>query len=448
VRLTLKQFAVKALLAILRGFVLVKRHIGPMSRAVVAPFLALGRFLVSIVGVPVYRLVFWIRRSSSRFLMPAKNRAVYFVTNRYAIHAAVIGVAAATSVLNMNDRVVHAETFASHSMLFALVAGSDQNAIEEVFASDDDPTVASSPFHDGIVDSSFHMDMDFADASYVTTATGDGAISTPIVSDNADSLAPRTEVEKYVVQDGDVLGAISEKYGLSLSSLLWANGLSFRSTIRPGQELTIPPIDGVLYTVKKGDTINKIASTYDSDTEKILAFNSLASADSLTVGAQIMIPDGQPPAPPAAPRTAPLTSLFTPSYSGTSSTDTGSVHFIWPTEGYVITQYFGHLESWGSPHTGLDIDGNYKTHSFAAADGVVIFSGWRNGYGNCVEIDHGNGYVTRYAHHSKNVVSKGDVVTAGQIIANTGTTGWSSGTHLHFEVIKNGKFKNPLDYLR
>ena len=92
--------------------------------------------------------------------------------------------------------------------------------------------------------------------------------------------------------------------------------------------------------------------------------------------------------------------------------------------------------------------GDYSTNNLAAADGVVIWAGWRNGYGLTVEIDHGNGIVTRYAHHSKIGVKVGDVVRAGDTVGKTGTTGRSTGTHLHFEVIKNGKFQNPLDYIR
>ena len=96
----------------------------------------------------------------------------------------------------------------------------------------------------------------------------------------------------------------------------------------------------------------------------------------------------------------------------------------------------------------MDIDGDYTTRSYAAADGVVVFSGWKGGYGLAIEIDHGNGYLTRYGHHSKNFVKVGDVVIAGQAIAQTGTTGRSTGTHLHFEVVRNGTFLNPLNFIR
>ena len=208
-----------------------------------------------------------------------------------------------------------------------------------------------------------------------------------------------------------------------------------------------------MYAVKKGDTISKISKTYGADADQIISFNKLASADDLKIGDELMIPGGEPPTLAVKPTTAPLSSLFTDkSSSGSSSSWTPFVApkgsgetagaWVWPTDWHVITQKYG----WS--HTGVDIDGDYTTYSYAASDGVVIYSGWRNGYGNTVEVDHGGGVVTRYAHHSKLLVSVGNVVKAGQALAVTGSTGRSTGTHLHFEVIVNGKFQNPLNYVR
>jgi murein DD-endopeptidase MepM/ murein hydrolase activator NlpD len=212
--------------------------------------------------------------------------------------------------------------------------------------------------------------------------------------------------------------------------------LSFRSTIRPGQSLKILPADGVVYKVRSGDTLSKIAKRHGADADKILSENKIASAEKLQIGQELLIPGGEPLQ--VIPRiTAPVSNLFTaPSKVATDGL------WVWPTDWHTITQYY----NWR--HTGVDIDGDYSTYSYATRDGIVIYSGWRGGYGLTVEVDHGDGYVTRYGHHSKNLVSKGDYVAAGQAIAKTGTTGRSTGTHLHFEVIKNGKFQNPLDYVR
>lgn len=406
----------------------------------VTPVRGAWRVFVRLAIVPLYRVAFFARRSTGRFLLPAKNRALYIVSNRYTIHVAVIGIAVLTSGINLAGSEVRAESFGKDSLLYALVSQEDNSVVEVVAPTDLQERKGTSYMNDPSVDaSSLHIDLNYVGEEYVTTTVG--SLSSPALLGSKDSVAPRTEIETYVVKDGDTLGGVAERYGLSLSTLLWANDLTVRSTIRAGKELKILPEDGVTYTVKSGDTLTKIATRYGADAEKILAANHLESANDIVVGETLLVPGGQPPAVAQAPaRTAPLSSITKPAAPRGSSGGSGT--WVWPSDWRVITQYFG----W--KHTGVDIDGDFNTLNYAAADGVVIYSGWRNGYGNTVEVDHGNGIVTRYAHASKNLVSKGDVVVAGQAVAQTGTTGNSTGTHLHFEVIKNGKFQNPLDYIR
>ncbi len=416
-------------------------------RPVVAPLSIVGRFLIRHVGVPMYRLTFYFERQLRRLIVPAKHRALYLVSNRYTVHAAIIAIAAIASSANLNETQVRAESFGSHSMLYELVAEDDSSVIEVVSAavtssSGDYPT---SYMDDSSLDPSAHIDVGYGEEDYATTTVG-GSVYSPAIAEGNASIAAREAVESYVVQEGDTLGAISERYGLSLSTILWSNSLTFRSTLKLGQTLVIPPVDGVIYTVKNGDTLSKISKTYGTDSEKIITFNKLASADDLRIGDQLIVPGGEPPAAPVR-RTAPLSSLFTDNSSSTpfvapSGSGESAGTWVWPTDWHVITQRYG----W--KHTGVDIDGDYSTYSYAAGDGTVIYSGWRRGYGNCVEVDHGNGVVTRYAHHSKNLVGVGEIVSAGQVLANTGSTGRSTGTHLHFEVIVNGKFQNPLNYVR
>ncbi len=431
----------------LRGLILVKRHGAKVVRPFAKPVSAVGRFLIRVVGVPVYRLVFYVQRQLGHVLLPAKNRVLYLVSNRYAVHAAVIAIAAVASSANLSQTQVRAETFGSHSMLYELVAQDDTQTVEVVSASNDlDPDAKPLSYEDDpALDAFAHMDIDYAGEDYVGVASGD-SVGSPTLSGGSVSVAARDAVESYAVQEGDTLGDISDRFGLSLSTLLWANELTFKSTIRPGQSLVIPPVDGVLYTVKKGDTISSIVKKYGADSAQVIAFNKLASADDLSVGDSLMLPGGEPPAPVAKTTTKPLSSLFsTPSGSSFKAPKgDGEVSgtWVWPTDWHIITQPFG----W--KHTGVDIDGDYGTHSYAAAAGTVIYSGWRNGYGNTVEINHSGGVVTRYAHHSKLLVQAGDKVVVGQTIAVTGSTGRSTGTHLHFEVIVNGKFQNPLNYVR
>ena len=121
-----------------------------------------------------------------------------------------------------------------------------------------------------------------------------------------------------------------------------------------------------------------------------------------------------------------------------------------PAPGYISSSYGGRNDPFGrgrAHHLGIDIDANSGDPVTAAAEGVVSFSGVRNGYGNVVEIDHGNGYKTLYAHNSANLVRVGDIVRAGQQIAKVGSTGRSTGSHLHFEVKLDGRQVNPRQYL-
>ena len=443
IKILLKHFIVRSLLFVLRGLIIVKRYGGPVLKTVIFPVVVVGSFLMRNVGVPMYRGFFLIKHHLSRVVLPAKNKILYLISNRYAIHVAVIAIATVTSGINLGNSEVRAETFGENSILYSLVSEDDSMVISVVTASEQIASGHQSYTYmdDPAIDVNAHLDFNYLGESYVTPNVGVNGIAVTPVQDEK-IISTRTSVESYVVQEADTLWKIAEKFGLNLSSVLWANQLTIKSVIRPGQALVIPPIDGVLYTVKKGDTISRISQQYGSDKDKILVFNQLPNVDALKVGERLILPDGEPPAAPTR-LAAPVGSLFKDS-SGVANKGlaAGKGNWVWPATWRVITQYYG----WR--HTGLDIDGDYSTYSLTARDGVVVYSGWRSGYGLTVEIDHGDGFKTRYAHNSKILVSVGDIVTAGQKIAVTGTTGRSTGTHLHFEVIKNGKFQNPLDYIR
>ncbi len=411
---------------------MVKRYGGSWLVTLIQPLSQIGRFLVRILGIPIYRLIFFIRRSLAQIIRPTKHRLLRIITNRYTVHFTMVVIVSGVVFVNVQTRDVRAETFGQKSILYSLVAVDDSQTIEVVEATDRLVSTGKSLSYldDTILDSRAHIDLNYLNESYVSPLTGGEAVPAP-------SVPKRETIETYLVQEGDTLGQIAERFGLNLSTVLWANNLTFRSTIQPGQSLSILPGDGVLYKVSSGDTLSRIAKRFNIDADKILAENKMASADKLQIGQPLLIPGGEPFQ--KAPRlTAPITNLFT---APSKSVPTDG-RWVWPTDWRVITQYYG----WR--HTGLDIDGDYTTYSYATREGVVVYSGWRGGYGLTVEVDHGDGYVTRYAHHSKNFVSVGDFVTVGQAIARTGTTGRSTGTHLHFEVIKNGRFQNPLDYVR
>ncbi len=336
--------------------------------------------------------------------------------------------------VNINTRRVRAESIGQQSLLYQLVVSDTTQTVDVVQASDRVVTLGGTTRYisDTLADARSYIDPDFLGEPYVTPQDGETTTSRSRV------VSTRAGVEQYIVREGDTLGAIADRYGLNLSTILWANQLSFRSTIRPGDTLKIMQKDGVTHTVRSGDTLSSIARKYSIDLNEILLENQLASADRLKIGVDLFIPGGEPLTVSAlTPRSTSVKNLFTP-----PSKNPVVSGWVWPTDWRVITQYFG----W--KHTGLDIDGDYSTLNYAARDGKVVFSGWKGGYGLSVEVDHGDGYMTRYAHFSKLTISFGDVVNAGQALGVTGTTGRSTGTHLHFEIIKNGKFQNPLDYVR
>ena len=276
---------------------------------------------------------------------------------------------------------------------------------------------------------------------------GEGAIAQPIITSAAPSAAPRTKIEVYVVKDGDTPGGIAKRFGLNLTSLYWANGLTSRSVIRLGQEIKIPPTDGLIYTIKRGDTIANIAKFYRADGAAILAYNRLSPQEKLSAGSVIIIPNGRPPAPPPAPKPVEPRIVVVP---GVPSSDTlPGGRFLWPVlatssnNGRYITQYF----KWN--HPGLDIDGDRSNPVLASDGGVVKLVHYgRTGYGYQVVIDHENGILTRYAHFSKILVEQGQRIERGQTLGLVGTTGRSTGTHLHYEIFVNGKRVNPLAYIR
>ncbi|MFA5154838.1 MAG: M23 family metallopeptidase [Patescibacteria group bacterium] len=286
--------------------------------------------------------------------------------------------------------------------------------------------------------------------NFLTFNTGNDVIFKPLITGQASQTAnnlpaQRTEIIYYTVQNGDTASSIANRFNITVNTILWANNLGAYSLIRPGDRLTILPYSGVLYTVKSGDTLSRIAAKYGIDADDILSRNDLAAG--LQIGQKIVLPGARKisEATPAV-RTSSSRSglsvisnlLKTPPAKSTG----GSM--VWPTPGHRITQYF----SWR--HTGIDIADKVGTPIYAADAGVVEIArgGWNGGYGNTIVINHGGGKKTRYGHASKLFVKVGDEVKKGENIAAMGSTGRSSGSHLHFEILINGARYNPLNYVR
>ena len=270
-----------------------------------------------------------------------------------------------------------------------------------------------------------------------------------LLESDSQTTTQRTETIDYVVQLGDTVSSIASRFGISINTVLWANNLGNYSLIRPGDSLKILPFSGLLYNVKSGDTLSKIATNYKIEIEDIALYNNLETTSALKIGQQLILPGATRIV--AAPVRKPAS--VSPSYTGVSvikdlvkapSVQASGEDMLWPTPGKRISQYF----SWA--HNGLDIADKVGTAIYAAEAGTVELSltGWNGGYGNTIVINHGNGKKTRYGHFSVLYVKKGDSVEKGEAIGEMGSTGRSTGSHLHFEVIINGARYNPLNYIK
>lgn len=280
------------------------------------------------------------------------------------------------------------------------------------------------------------------------SSEGDLAFKPSLIGANGsmNNTAPiqRSEIVYYTIQAGDTISSVAQRFSISVNTILWANNLGARSVLRIGDRLAILPYSGVLYTVKKGDTLAKVAQKYNIEVDKILNCNNLGNT--LAVGQKIIIPGAK-----LIPETVAVAKTSR-NYTGISAIrdlikspktqPASGAKMTWPTVGYRITQYF----SW--KHPGVDIANKIGTPVYAADSGVVEFAGWATGYGYSIVINHGNGIKTRYGHSSKLFVSVGDEVEKGENIMAMGSTGWSTGPHLHFEVMVNGKKYNPLNYIK
>ncbi len=251
-------------------------------------------------------------------------------------------------------------------------------------------------------------------------------------------MKPTTsQISVYTVRPGDTLSEISKMFGVSVNTIVLANDIK-GGVIHPGDSLIILPITGLQHTVIKGETLASLAKTYKADAHEIAQYNDLADGASLSVGDTVIIPNGD--TGPAVSqivssgtsktKTTKITKFVPARLRGTGGPDMGS-YFAWPVGGGAITQSLHGLNA-------VDIGAAKGTDIYAAADGVVIiarFNGaWNGGYGNYIVIQHDNGTQTLYGHASKILVSAGDTVSQGDLIGKVGSTGESTGPHLHFEV--------------
>ena len=234
-------------------------------------------------------------------------------------------------------------------------------------------------------------------------------------------------ISLYVVRSGDSIGKIAKMFGVTSNTIIWANDIR-NSIIKEGDTLIILPVTGIRYVAIKGDTIQSVVKKYKGDLNEVLQFNNLTEDSVLAVGDIVVIPDAD---------------MAYPKYSDSVTTYDGYTNKSWGTsgpnyKGYYIRPIVGGVKTQGlHGWNGIDLASAIGTPIMAAAEGTVIISknsGWNGGYGNYVVISHPNGTQTVYGHMSKTIVYSGQPVVQGQVIGYMGSTGHSTGPHVHFEI--------------
>lgn len=281
--------------------------------------------------------------------------------------------------------------------------------------------------------SSAPIALDTSDDSALIAHGGPGGTTADVVG-----TTPPDHISVYVVRENDTLSVIAKMFNVSVNTIIWANNLSGAGGVHAGDTLVILPVSGVERVVVKGDTLKSIAKKYGGDSNEIAQYNGLNPATALIVGSTVIIPGGEV-APSSSVSHGNSTSGIARNHSrkikgepylgGGGSVQPG--YYSNPVPGGVITQG---IHGWN----GVDIGAARGTPIYAAADGTAIVSrsngGWNGGYGNYVVITHDNGSQTLYSHMKHAIVSPGQSVSTGQLIGYVGSTGDSTGPHLHFEV--------------
>lgn len=280
--------------------------------------------------------------------------------------------------------------------------------------------------------STINLDIENIDAYTVATTSTYSLDLMPITIDIAlDNEVVQlndndSDILEYEVVSGDNLSSIAQKFNITVDTILWANDLNSKSSIKVGQKLVILPVSGLSYKVKSGDTVSGLASRFNVPERDIVDFNKTDN-NKLIVGESIIIPGGK-----ISTKVAVITNTKNP----TKSTVAGVIN---TTSGSMAKPIgAGSIKTQGiHGHNGVDFGAPIGTQVYASMDGVVTLTrsgGWNGGYGNYVVIKHNNGVQTLYAHLDSVSVNKGENVSKGQSIGRSGNTGQSTGPHLHFEV--------------
>lgn len=255
----------------------------------------------------------------------------------------------------------------------------------------------------------------------------------PAIEDQYEEVALNVSdtISTYEVQTGDTISGIAQKFDITTNTIIWANDLDSKKPLKVGQTLIILPVPGVKYTVKKGDILSKVAEKYKGNVDEIISYNNLEDATDITAGEQIIIPNGEITKLVGGSNSSNVGSVATtPEVGGFKGSGIKKGWLMRPSNGVKSQNLHG--------HNGVDIAGAKGSPIYAAAGGKAIIvksnGAWNGGYGNYIVISHPNGVQTLYGHLNGVNISQGATVKQGQVIGYMGTTGDSSGVHLHFEV--------------
>lgn len=412
-------------------------------RLLLAP---LGRFLFSYVFLPIYGKYLWLKSKVIKVAPEKKDRLLIIFTNRFLIHFLILIIGSGVVISNIMA-YEGKEDYGQNALVYKLAGLSVGEIISDTNVIADEAKNYNYQQQGTFVEGRSFADNTNADGDNIltdqATTIGDMALVKPdIINNSTEFKSNIARIIDYTVIEGDTISRIASRFGVSVNTILWANNLSFSSYVKPGQKIIVPSMSGIVYKVAKGDTISKIGSKYGISSDKITEANAL-TAEGLVVGNLIIVP-GAKIIETAKPRAIASTPAKTPARPAASSAVSGTGRMQWPSACQRISQYYK-----GWLHTGVDIACPWGT-SLRAADGgrVIRVQYGRTGYGYNVMIDHGGGIVTLYGHMSSIDVVNGQYVEKGEIIGAEGSTGRSTGPHVHFEVRINGSFVNPLSYIR
>jgi len=241
------------------------------------------------------------------------------------------------------------------------------------------------------------------------------------------------QISVYVVRPGDTLSGIAKMFDVSINTIRWGNDLKRGTAIQPGQELVILPVTGIKYVVKRGGTLRDIIKTHGGNLKEAVAYNGYTADEYLKAKTEVIIPDGELSTPRGRTRT--IRSRYV-SNSGPTVQPYNTNGPSYP--GYYIRPIVGGFRSQGlHGYNAVDLANVMGSPVLASASGRVILSknsGWNGGYGHYIVLQHPNNTQTLYGHLSKAIVQAGQYVVQGQVIGLLGSTGNSTGPHVHFEI--------------